>query len=108
MPPLLDSRPAFESLEVRKCVGSVHPCVPRARHHLRKAGRLAHLASWGGTEEARGLGVRLGRWAGPGSPPGIGEPLRVFGQRRPGSEVCLRIMMVLVVQRGWQTAHRSP
>lgn len=51
----------------------------RVRYYLRKVGRLVYLVSWGGIEEVRGFGVRLGRWVGLGLFLGIGELLRVFG-----------------------------
>lgn len=75
---------------------------------MSKAGKLAHLTTWEAQSEARGLGVRQGKWTNQDSLPDTREPLSVFGQRRPGSAVCLRMMMVLVVQGRWGTACGSP
>lgn len=94
--PLLDSKTTCEPSKdrVSQVCAPLHPKSLAPSKEGWQVGTPGYLEA---QSEARGLGVRLGRWFGWGSLPGTGEPLRVFGQRRPGSEVCLGRMLVLVV-----------
>ena len=79
---------------------------PAPLEESRKAGTPGQL---GGTEGGKGAWCAAGGWAARGLLPGTREPATEGGgQRRPGSEMCSRMMMVLVLQGGWQTADGSP
>lgn len=71
----------------------MHPCTgPSTVQGRKQAGTPHHL---GGTEQGKGIWYRAGEVGWSGSLPGTGEPLRMCGQRRLGSEVFLRMVMVL-------------
>lgn len=96
--PLLDSVTTWEPAKDKhsQVCAPLHPKGLAPSKESKQVGTPSYLEA---QSEARGLGVRLGRWPGRSSLPGTGKPLRVFGQRRPGSGVCLKRKLVLVSRR---------